>query len=55
MIVGYYCTEIILYRNWIVALGSMPGDFIQVVVSTVVALPLVKALQKSQILLKNTH
>lgn len=55
MIVGYYCTEIILYRNWIVALGSIPGDFIQVVVSTVVALPLVKALQKSQILLKNTH
>jgi len=38
-IVGYYFAEVILYQNWIVPLGSIPGNVIQVVVAGIIVLP----------------
>ncbi|NMA82348.1 MAG: ECF transporter S component [Epulopiscium sp.] len=55
MIIGYYFTEVILYHNWIVPFGSIPGDMIQVLVSGILAIPLVKTLQKTPFVLKSVH
>lgn len=45
-IVGYYFAEVILYQNWIVPLGSIPGNVMQVVAAAVIVLPLVDGLKK---------
>lgn len=55
MIIGYYCTEIILYRNWVLALGSIAGDIIQIVVSGIIAIPIIRVLQKTKVFYKSTH
>lgn len=44
--VGYYFAEVTLYGNWIVPLGSIPGDVIQVVVAGIIVLPMVERLKK---------
>ncbi|WLV25378.1 ECF transporter S component [Aciduricibacillus chroicocephali] len=46
-IVGYYFAEVILYGNWAVPLGSVPGNFLQVVVAGIVVVPLAERLRKS--------
>ncbi|MDO4834551.1 MAG: ECF transporter S component [Bacillota bacterium] len=38
-IVGYYFTEVILYHNWIVPFGSIPGNIIQVLLAGIIVLP----------------
>lgn len=38
-IVGYYFTEVILYHNWIVPFGSIPGNIIQVCLAGIIVLP----------------
>jgi uncharacterized membrane protein len=43
---GYYLVEILLYGNWLVPLGSVPVNFLQVTVAAVLALPLAKRLKK---------
>ncbi|MBE6034408.1 MAG: ECF transporter S component [Clostridiales bacterium] len=45
-IVGYYFTEVILYGNWILPLGSIPGNVMQVVVAGIIVLPIVERLRK---------
>lgn len=45
-IVGYYFAEVILYSNWILPFGSIPGNFLQVVVAGIIVLPLVGRLKK---------
>lgn len=45
-IVGYYFAEVILYGNWVVPLGSIPGNVMQVVVAAVIVLPIVEGLKK---------
>ncbi len=40
-IVGYYFTEVILYGNWILPLGSIPGNVMQVVLAGIIVVPLV--------------
>ncbi|MCB6994534.1 ECF transporter S component [bacterium 210820-DFI.6.37] len=45
-IVGYYFTEVILYQNWIVPLGSIPGNIIQVVVAAIIVFPFADRLKK---------
>jgi len=45
-IVGYYFVEVILYGNWIQPFGSIPGNFLQVVVAGIIVLPLAGRLKK---------
>ena len=45
-IVGYYFAEVILYHNWIVPLGSIPGNVLQVVVAGIIVIPFAGRLKK---------
>lgn len=45
-IAGYYIAEGILYGNWILPLGSIPGNIMQVVVAGIIVLPIVERLKK---------
>lgn len=45
-IVGYYFTEVILYHNWILPLGSIPGNVMQVVVAAIIVIPFADRLKK---------
>lgn len=45
-IVGYYFAEVILYHNWIVPLGSIPGNVMQVVAAAIIVLPFAGRLKK---------
>lgn len=38
-IVGYYFAEVILYGNWVVPLGSIPGNILQVVIAGIIVVP----------------
>lgn len=38
-IVGYYFAEVILYQNWIVPFGSIPGNVMQIAVAGIIVLP----------------
>lgn len=46
MIIGYYGAEGIMYGNWTAPMSSIPGNLIQLLIGTLVALPLSKALQR---------
>lgn len=46
-IVGYYFTEVILYHNWIIPFGSIPGNVMQVVVAGIIVLPIAERLKKA--------
>ena len=43
---GYYFAEVILYQNWFVPLGSIPGNIMQVVVAGIIVVPLASRLKK---------
>lgn len=45
-IVGYYFAEAFLYQNWVVPLGSVPGNVMQVVVAAIIVLPIADRLKK---------
>lgn len=45
-IVGYYFAEVILYGNWVVPLGSIPGNVLQVVVAGIIVVPFAGRLKK---------
>ena len=45
-IVGYYFAEVILYQNWIMAFGSIPGNVMQVVVAAIIVLPVADGLKR---------
>jgi len=45
-VVGYYFVEVILYGNWILPLGSIPGNVMQVVIAGIIVVPLVGRLKK---------
>ncbi|WP_236905059.1 ECF transporter S component [Clostridium formicaceticum] len=49
MLLGYYIAEVILYGNWIVPFGSIPGDIVQVVLGAMIGLPMAAALKKSKV------
>ncbi|WP_373601054.1 ECF transporter S component [Paraclostridium bifermentans] len=46
MIFGYYITEVILYGNYIQALASIPGNITQIVIGTLIGVPVAKILKK---------
>lgn len=39
-VVGYYFAEVILFQNWIVPLGSIPGNLVQVIVAGIIVVPI---------------
>lgn len=45
-IVGYYFAEVLLYQNWIVPLGSIPGNVMQVVIAGIIVIPFADRLKK---------
>lgn len=48
MIVGYYFAEVILYANFITPLSSIPGNLLQIVLSSIIGLPLIAILKKNK-------
>lgn len=46
-IVGYYFAEVILYHNWIVPLGSIPGNILQVVVAGIIVVSVCRQAQEN--------
>lgn len=49
MLAGYYLSEVIMTGNWVLPMTSIPGNIIQIVIGTVVALPLSGALKKAKL------
>lgn len=49
MVAGYYLTEVILYGNWISPVTSIPGNIIQIVVGSVIGIPVALVLKKRNI------
>lgn len=47
MLVVYYLYESIIFGNWIIPLGSIPGNLIQIGVGAVVAIPVCIVLKKT--------
>ena len=45
-VVGYYFTEVLLYHNWIVPLGSIPGNVVQVVIAGIIVIPFADRMKK---------
>lgn len=45
-IVGYYIAEVILYKNLYTPMGSVVGNFLQIVVAMVVVLPIILPCKK---------
>lgn len=45
-VVGYYFAEVILYQNWFLPLGSIPGNVMQVTVAAIIVLPLAEVLKR---------
>lgn len=48
MIAGYYAAEGIMFGNWVAPATSIPGNLVQLVIGTVVAVPLSKLLMRLQ-------
>ncbi|NMO77530.1 MULTISPECIES: ECF transporter S component [Niallia] len=45
-VVGYYFTEVILYGNWILPFGSVPGNIMQLVIAGIIVVPLTKGFKQ---------
>jgi len=45
-IVGYYFAEVIIYGNWYLPFGSIPGNVLQVALAGIVVVPLAGRLKK---------
>lgn len=45
-VAGYYIAEAILFHNWIVPLGSIPGNVVQVVVAAIIVIPFADRMKK---------
>ncbi|MGG0719576.1 ECF transporter S component [Robertmurraya massiliosenegalensis] len=45
-VVGYYFAEVLLYSNWMLPFGSVPGNIMQVVIAGIIVVPLAARLKK---------
>ncbi len=52
-LVGYYFAEVILYGNWLVPFGSIPGNIIQVGTAILIVLPLAASVKHFRAFLPN--
>lgn len=46
-VVGYFIAEVIIYRNWIAPVLSIPGNLVQIGVAAVIVLPIVEIVRKA--------
>lgn len=46
-VVGYYLAEVILYGNWAVPMGSVPGNVLQVGVAAIIVMVIIQPLRKA--------
>ena len=46
-VVGYYIAEVIIYRNWIAPVLSIPGNLVQIGVAAVIVLQIVEIVRKA--------
>lgn len=46
-VAGYYIAEVIIYRNWIAPVLSIPGNLVQIGVAAVIVLPIVEIVRKA--------
>ncbi|MFL0246431.1 ECF transporter S component [Candidatus Clostridium stratigraminis] len=53
MILGYFIAGGIIYGSFIVALGDIPGNVIQVAAGIILSIPLIKALKRANIFKNN--
>ena len=54
-VVGYYFTEVILFSNWIIPFGSIPGNIMQVAIAGIIVVPLAGRLKRSADRFKVQH
>ncbi|MEK4148091.1 ECF transporter S component [Robertmurraya sp. FSL W8-0741] len=45
-VVGYYFAEVLLYSNWVLPFGSVPGNIMQVVIAGIIVIPLAARLKR---------
>jgi len=45
-VVGYYFAEVLLYGNWVVPFGSIPGNVMQIALAGIIVLPIASKLKK---------
>lgn len=45
-VVGYYFAEVIIYGNWVLPFGSIPGNIMQVVIAGILVIPVAGRLKK---------
>lgn len=43
---GYYIAEVIIYKNWVAPVASIPGNIVQIVCGAVIALPIIEVLKR---------
>jgi len=46
-VVGYYFAEVLIYGNWIMPFGSIPGNVLQVVLAAIIVIPLAGQLKRT--------
>lgn len=46
-VVGYYFAEVILYGNFILPFGSIPGNIMQIAVAGIIVIPIAERLKRS--------
>lgn len=46
-IVGYYFAEVILYGNWVLPFGSIPGNLMQVIIAGIIVVPIAGRLKRA--------
>lgn len=44
-VAGYYFTEVLLYGNWMVPFGSIPGNVMQIAIAGIIVLPIASKLK----------
>ena len=45
-VIGYYFAEVLIYSNWILPLGSIPGNILQVTIAGIIITPIIDRLKK---------
>ncbi|MEG0383733.1 MAG: ECF transporter S component [Solibacillus sp.] len=46
MLLGYYVCELVIFKNWVMPLASIPGNLVQNAVGMLIAIPVCLALKK---------
>lgn len=46
-IIGYYFAEVILYGNWVLPFGSIPGNLMQVIIAGIIVVPIAGRLKRA--------